>query len=103
MVPHTHLDVGYTDYQGKVAEIQTDTLMRAADLIKQYPDFRFTTDGSWNLKQLLESQSPADQPEILNLIRSDKMGLPADYLNLLTGYASLGALPLALLLEEALY
>ena len=57
MVPHTHVDIGYTDYQGKVAENQANTLVEAADLIKKYPDFRFATDGSWNLQQLLETRS----------------------------------------------
>ncbi len=48
VVPHTHVDIGYTDYQGKVAENQAESLVEAADLIKKYPDFRFATDGSRN-------------------------------------------------------
>lgn len=92
LVPHTHVDIGYTDYQGKVAEAQARTLDEAADLIKQYPDFRFATDGSWNLQQFLGTRSTADQKRILDLIREDKLGLPAQYVNLLTGYASLETL-----------
>ena len=92
VVPHTHVDVGYTDYQGKVAENQATTLTEAAALIKEHPDFRFATDGSWNLRQLLETRSEPEQNEILNLIRTDKIGVPADYFNLLTGYASLETL-----------
>ena len=92
VVPHTHVDVGYTDYQGKVAENQASTLTEAATLIKEHPDFRFATDGSWNLRQLLETRSAPEQNEILNLIRTDKIGVPADYFNLLTGYASLETL-----------
>lgn len=92
VVPHTHVDIGYTDYQGKVAEQQAQTLLEAAKLIKQHPDFRFSTDGSWNLQQLMETRSPADRDQVLNLIHGDKIGLPADYFNLLTGYASLETL-----------
>ncbi len=92
VVPHTHVDIGYTDYQGKVAEGQAHTLVEAAKLIMDHPDFRFSTDGSWNLQQLMESRSKPEQDEILQLIRSGKMGLPADYFNLLTGYASLETL-----------
>ena len=92
VVPHTHVDIGYTDYQGKVAENQANTLTEAAALIKEHPDFRFATDGSWNLQQLLETRSAPEQNEILNLIRTDKIGVPADYFNLLTGYASLETL-----------
>jgi hypothetical protein len=92
VVPHTHLDVGYTDYQGKVAEIQPRVLTQAAALIKQHPDFRFSMDGSWNLQQLLDTRPKAKRDEILNLIRDGKMAMPAQYCNLLTGYASLETL-----------
>ena len=92
VVPHTHLDVGYTDYQGKVAETQARVLTQAANLIHEHPDFRFSMDGSWNLQQLLQTRPPRKQNEILDLIRSGKMAMPAQYCNLLTGYASLETL-----------
>jgi len=79
VVPHTHLDVGYTDYQGKVAEVQPRVLNQAAELIKEHPDFRFSMDGSWNLQQLLDTRSKAKQEEIVNLIREGKMAMPAQY------------------------
>ncbi len=92
VVPHTHLDVGYTDYQGKVAETQSRVLSQADVLIRDHPDFRFSMDGSWNLQQLLETRPKTKQNEVLNLIRSGKMAMPAQYCNLLTGYASLETL-----------
>ncbi len=92
VVPHTHLDVGYTDYQGKVAETQARVLTQAANLIHEYPDFRFSMDGSWNLEQFLNTRPEAKQKEILDLIRSGKMAMPVQYCNLLTGYASLETL-----------
>ncbi len=92
VVPHTHLDVGFTDYQGKVAEIQARVLTEAASLIHQYPEFRFSMDGSWNLEQLLRTRPETKRKEILDLIRSGKMAMPVQYCNLLTGYASLETL-----------
>jgi alpha-mannosidase len=102
VVSHTHVDIGYTDYQGKVAEIQANTLVEAADLIEKYPDFRFATDGSWNLEQLLETRSQAQRNRVLGLIRADKIGVPADYFNLLTGYASLETLYRSLYYSKSL-
>lgn len=102
VVPHTHVDIGYTDYQGKVAEQQAQTLVEAARLIQQHPEFRFATDGSWNLQQLMETRSQTDRNKILNLIREDKIGVPADYFNLLTGYASLESLYRSLYYTKAL-
>ncbi len=101
VVPHTHLDVGYTDYQGKVAEIQPRVLTQAAQLIKEHPDFRFSMDGSWNLEQLLNTRSESKQREIIDLIRSGKMAMPAQYCNLLTGYASLETLYRSLYFSKA--
>jgi alpha-mannosidase len=92
VVPHTHVDIGYTDYQGKVAEAQANTLVEADEMIEKHPEFRFATDGSWNLQQLLTTRSQAIQDRTLGLIRDGKLGVPADYFNLLTGYASLETL-----------
>jgi hypothetical protein len=92
VVPHTHLDVGYTDYQGKVAEVQPRVLGQAAALIREHPDFRFSMDGSWNLQQLLNTRPKAARDQIIDLIRNRKMAMPAQYCNLLTGYASLETL-----------
>jgi len=92
VVPHTHLDVGFTDFQGKVAETQTRVLTQATHLIQQHPDFRFSMDGSWNLEQLLDTRPEAERQKIIDLIRSGKLAMPAQYCNLLTGYASLETL-----------
>ena len=53
LVPHTHLDVGYTDYQAKVAEDQSRTLDEAIQMIHDHPDFRFSPDGFWCVQQFL--------------------------------------------------
>jgi len=102
VVPHTHLDVGYTDYQGKVAETQARVLSQAADLIHQNPAFRFSMDASWNLQQLLETRPKAKRDDILNLIRRGKMAMPAQNCNLLTGYASLETLYRSLYASHAI-
>ncbi|MGH9770549.1 MAG: glycosyl hydrolase-related protein, partial [Candidatus Acidiferrales bacterium] len=102
VVPHTHLDVGFTDYQGKVAETQARVLTQAAKLIHEHPDFRFSMDGSWVLQQLLHTRSKQRKDEILNLIRSGKMAMPAQWCNLLTGYASLETLYRSLYVSKKL-
>jgi hypothetical protein len=102
VVPHTHVDIGYTDFQGKVAETQANTLVEAAGMLEKYPDYRFATDGSWNLQQLLETRSQTQRDQVLGLIRADKIGVPADYFNLLTGYASLETLYRSLYYSKSL-
>jgi hypothetical protein len=86
MVPHVHLDVGYTDYQAKVSAIHSRILDEAMDLTAEHPSFRFSTDGEWNLEQFLKSRSPAEQQRIITAIQKEQLYIPAQSSNLLTGF-----------------
>jgi alpha-mannosidase len=86
MVPHVHLDVGYTDYQAKVSAIQSRILDEAMDQTAQHPAFRFSTDGEWNLEQFLKSRSPEDQQRVIEAIRKQQLYVPAESSNVLTGF-----------------
>jgi alpha-mannosidase len=86
LVPHVHLDVGYTDYQAKVSTIQSRILDEAMGLVTQHPAFRFSTDGEWNLDQFLHSRTPAEQDRIIEAIREQKIYVPAQSSNVLTGF-----------------
>jgi hypothetical protein len=86
MVPHVHLDVGYTDYQAKVSAIQSRILDEAMDLTEKHPDFRFSTDGEWNLDQFLKLRTPQERERILTAIRKEQIYLPAQSVNVLTGF-----------------
>lgn len=97
LVPHVHLDVGYTDYQAKVSTIQSRILDEAMDLTAKHPSFRFSTDGSWNLEQYLDNRTPQGKQRILRAIQQKQLFIPAQYANLLTG------LPTAETLIRSLY
>jgi hypothetical protein len=86
LVPHVHLDVGYTDYQAKVSAIQTRILDEAVDLVDQHPAFRFSTDGEWNLDQFLQSRTSEDRKRIIEAIKQRKIYIPAQTSNVLTGF-----------------
>ncbi len=51
VVPNEHLDVGYTDFVAKVAEVHSRVIDEAMQLIDEFPDFRFTLDGFWEAEQ----------------------------------------------------
>jgi hypothetical protein len=61
LVPHIHVDVGYSDYQAKVAAIQARTLDEAMEMTARHSDFRFSLDGEWDLEQFLSTHSAAQQ------------------------------------------
>lgn len=85
VVPHIHVDVGYTDYQAKVAAIQSRTIDEAMDLTAKHPDFRFSLDGEWDLEQFLGTRSAAQQQRAIEAIQKNQMYVPAQYGSLLTG------------------
>jgi hypothetical protein len=86
LVPHLHLDVGYSDYQAKVAAIQSRVIDETMDLTVQHPEFRFSLDGEWSLEQFLKTRTPAQQQRAITAIQKQQLFIPADYANLLTGF-----------------
>lgn len=86
LVPHVHLDVGYTDYQAKVSAIQSRILDEAMDLTAKHPTFRFSTDGSWNLEQYLKTRTSQEKHRIIEAIQHEQLYIPAQSSNLLTGF-----------------
>src|SRR5262249_16914827 len=46
VIPHVHLDVGYTDYQAKVIELHNRNVERALAICRNTPDYAFSIDGS---------------------------------------------------------
>lgn len=92
VVPHMHLDVGFTDYRGKVFESHdrnTDTLIK---YLPKHPSMRWSLDGSLIAQHYLATRKPAARQAFLKLAREDRIVVPAQYANLLTGYASLEGL-----------
>lgn len=85
IVPEIHVDVGYSDYQAKVAAIQSRAIDEAMDMTAQHPDFRFSLDGEWDLQQFLKTRSDAEQKRAIEAIQKKQLFVPAQYASLLTG------------------
>jgi hypothetical protein len=66
VVPHTHLDIGFTDYQPKIEELQNRNLDRLLEEMRGDADMRFSLDGAWLAEQYLRTRSPAAQKEFLD-------------------------------------
>ena len=92
IVPQEHLDVGFTDYPDKVAELQSQAVDGVLDLLPKHPDFRWTLDGSWVAEQFLAGRAPERQARFLQSVRDGKITIPMQYSNQHTGVASLESL-----------
>jgi alpha-mannosidase len=92
IVPHEHLDIGFTDYPEKVAELHSESVDGVLDILKQVPDFRWTLDGYWVAEKYLAARSPEKQREFVQAMADGKIVLPPQYANQHTGTASLEGL-----------
>jgi alpha-mannosidase len=88
-VPHEHLDVGFTDYQAKVADVHNRNIDKLVGEIREHPEMRFNLDGSWIAKNYLATRNATAQGEFLTVLREGKIALPSQEANVLTGYATL--------------
>jgi alpha-mannosidase len=89
LIPHVHLDLGYTDYQGKVVELHSRNLDRALEILAEVPDYRLMVDGAMILDGHLRTRDPDASDRVLAAVRSGAFSLNAYYALFLTGLASL--------------
>jgi len=79
IVPHEHLDIGFTDYREKVAELQSQSIDGVLDLLPQHPEFRWTMDGSWIAQQYLAGRSPERIEQFFSAVRAGKIVIPSQF------------------------
>lgn len=89
LLPHVHLDIGFTDYQAKVFELHNRNLERALAIGEKRADYRFSIDGSFIVERYLATRTPEAAAAVLDAVRDGRMGLNAFYFLFLTGLASL--------------
>lgn len=102
VLPHVHLDIGYTDAQAKVLELHSRNVDQALNLLQQVPDYAFSVDGSFILEGFLRSRDVDQQERALAAIRSGRIGVNGFWALLLSGVASLEVLYRALYLTARL-
>ncbi|MFK3983780.1 hypothetical protein ACI2K4_25800 [Micromonospora sp. NPDC050397] len=89
LIPHVHLDVGYTDLQGKVLELHSRNLDRALDALDRPERFAFSVDGSMIIDQYLATRSDQRAARVLAALRSGRLAVNAFHSLFLSGVASL--------------
>lgn len=89
ITPHAHTDIGYTHRQWEVAERMSRNLDTAIDTLLEKPDFSYILDSSWAIDDFLATRSPERRALLMELIRQGRIGVPTNYVDLLTQTASL--------------
>lgn len=89
LIPHVHLDVGYTDYQGKVFEVHSRNLDRATALLDENSDYAFSVDGSLTVEKFAGGRSDTALADTTAWMRAGRIAVNAFSVLFLTGLASL--------------
>ncbi len=89
--PHAHTDIGYTHRQWEVAERMSRNMDAALDMLEGDAKAVFSCilDSAWALEDYLQTRDGRSLPRIIQAVREGKLGIPANYADLLTQFASL--------------
>jgi hypothetical protein len=91
VLPHSHVDVGYTHPQAEIVRIQIENLRQAMKLAQASATnapgqrFQWNPEAIWALDHFLQQASPTERDELLAAVRRGDIGIDALYGNMLTG------------------
>jgi hypothetical protein len=91
VLPHSHVDIGYTELQTDVEQKQMRNLARGIELARataHYPAgarYKWNVEVLWAVESYLRQQPRERQAEFIAAVQRGDVGLQAMYANLLTG------------------
>jgi len=94
LVPHSHVDIGYTDRQDVVEKKHWRYLQEAMDLAAKtasYPpgaEFKWDCESSWGVDSYFGMAGPAERKRFLSALRRGEIEIGALFANELTGICS---------------
>jgi alpha-mannosidase len=91
LLPHSHVDIGYTHVQPEVEQKQMHSLDVAMELCRKTADyppearFKWNTEVLWAVDSYFRKAPPEKQQQLIDAIRAGQIELQALYGNELTG------------------
>ncbi|MBI1786369.1 MAG: hypothetical protein HYR60_02310 [Acidobacteria bacterium] len=80
-----HNDIGYTDLQPNVQELDNRNTDGVLDLVARFPFYKFNFETSWLVENYLQSRKPARAAQLMKLAAQGQVGVNSMYLNVMTG------------------
>ncbi len=80
-----HNDIGYTDLQPHVQELDNRNTDGVIDLIYKFPFYKFNLEDGWLAENYVNSRTPVRARQLYELAAKGRIGISAFYLNLMTG------------------
>ena len=96
LIYHSHIDIGYTERQEKIACYQADFIRQAVDCVldqkQKAAPFKFTAEGFWAIEQYLDKYGMKGEERLVDAIRTKRLEFVANYLHFaeLLNYDNLG-------------
>lgn len=89
LVYHSHIDIGYTERQEKIAVYQADFIKQAVDFAlsdaqksrDEKNSFKFTAEGFWAVENYLKREKEKGLEKLLRAVRTGRFELTAGYLH----------------------
>ncbi len=85
VAPTVHTDIGYTHHQSEIPAIHNTNTDRAIELCREFPDYRFRLECSWAARVYQKQRPPEQFSQLIDLARQRRIGVEANYVNMLTG------------------
>ncbi|MDP4184670.1 MAG: glycoside hydrolase family 38 C-terminal domain-containing protein [Bacteroidota bacterium] len=91
LLSHSHVDIGYTELQSKVMELQCKNIDNAIDLAEKtadYPEdarFKWNCEVLWPLEGYLKNATPEKRKHFFDAVRRGQVGIDGLYSNELLG------------------
>ncbi|MGO8747734.1 MAG: glycosyl hydrolase-related protein [Thermoguttaceae bacterium] len=91
LLPHSHVDIGYTDIQPEVERVHREILAKALDLCRKTADyplgsrFKWNSEVAWPVDSYLRHVSAEKQQQLVDAVRAGQVELHALYANELAG------------------
>lgn len=89
LIPHVHLDIGYTDVQAKVIEVHNRNIDKVLDIVQRNSDYSFSIDGSFSVETFMASRSEKRIEDLMSALREGSISVNALWALILSGIASL--------------
>jgi len=86
--PKVHNDVGYTDLQPHVNELDNRNTDRALAIMDQFDFYKFNFETAWLVDNYLDCRPPKLQDRFFEFAKRNRATINALYLNLMTGVCS---------------
>jgi hypothetical protein len=91
VLPHSHVDIGYTHRQAEVVEIQIKNLLKAMELARASAAnppgqrFKWNPEAVWVIDHFLERATPGAREAFVAAVKRGEVGVDGLYANMLTG------------------